>query len=158
MFRLAGRRRLAAAAADVAQDKPQLVLNFYIPSQDIVEAKPAHMVTVPGVAREMGVLAQHVPTMTELRPGTVQIHYTPDKVERYFVSGGFVFVHPNSVMDIAAVEAVPLEQLDPQAVKSAFLKAQKDLADAKEDAEKVEAEIAYNVFHAMNYALETFKP
>jgi F-type H+-transporting ATPase subunit delta len=33
------------------------------------------------------------------------------------VSSGFAFVHADSSTDIVAVEAFPLEQLDPEAVK-----------------------------------------
>jgi hypothetical protein len=38
---------------------------------------------------------------------------------QYFVSSGFAFVHADSSTDVCAVEAVPLEQLDHDAVKQA---------------------------------------
>lgn len=38
------------------------------------------------------------------RPGVVTVHKELDKsVEKYFVSGGFAFVHPDSTADICAV-------------------------------------------------------
>lgn len=36
---------------------------------------------------------------------------------QYFVSSGFAFIHADSTTDVCAVEAVPLEQLDPELVK-----------------------------------------
>jgi F0F1-type ATP synthase epsilon subunit len=42
-------------------------------------------------------------------------------VKRYFVSSGFAFVHTNSVADIVAVEAVPLDRLDPEEVRKEVL-------------------------------------
>lgn len=61
----------------------------------------------------------HVPTISQLRPGVIAVHTELDKdVQKYFVSGGFAFAHADSSVEIAAVEAVPLEDLDPAAVKA----------------------------------------
>ena len=40
------------------------------------------------------------------------------EVEKYFVSSGFAFVHSDSSADVCAVEAVKLDDLDPEAVKA----------------------------------------
>jgi hypothetical protein len=39
-------------------------------------------------------------------------------VEKYFVSGGFAFIHPDSSADICAVEAVKVADLDADAVRA----------------------------------------
>ena len=36
---------------------------------------------------------------------------------QYFVSSGFAFIHADSTAEVCAVEAVPLDQIDPAAVK-----------------------------------------
>ncbi len=47
------------------------------------------------------------------------MHKELDKVvEKYFVSGGFAFVHPDSSADICAVEAVKVTDLDADAVRA----------------------------------------
>lgn len=47
------------------------------------------------------------------------VHKELDKVvEKYFVSGGFAFVHPDSSADICAVEAVKVSDLDADAVRA----------------------------------------
>lgn len=59
------------------------------------------------------------PSPTACRPGVVTVHKELDKtVEKYFVSGGFAFVHPDSTADICAVEAVKVTDLDPDAVRA----------------------------------------
>ncbi len=45
------------------------------------------------------------------------------RAAQYFVSSGFAFVHADSTTDVCAVEAVPLEQLDHDAVKQARARA-----------------------------------
>lgn len=62
----------------------------------------------------MGILARHAPSLYQLSPGRVDL-ISPDPaapLKSYFVSGGFVTVNPDSTMQIAAMEAVSLEQLD----------------------------------------------
>lgn len=49
----------------------------------------------------------------------VTVHKDLDKdVTKYFVSGGFAFVHPDSTADICAVEAVKVSDLDADAVRA----------------------------------------
>lgn len=74
---------------------------------------------LPAVSGDFGVMPGHVPTVAQLRPGVVTIHKELDKqVEKLFVSSGFAFVHPNSTADVCAVEAVKLDELDPEAVRA----------------------------------------
>ena len=40
------------------------------------------------------------------------------QVEKYFVSAGFAFVHADSTAEVCAVEAVKLDDLDPEAVRA----------------------------------------
>lgn len=40
------------------------------------------------------------------------------QVEKYFVAAGFAFIHPDSTTDLCAVEAVKLDELDPEAVRA----------------------------------------
>jgi F-type H+-transporting ATPase subunit delta len=51
-------------------------------------------VILPGVSGMFGIKANHVPTVAQLKPGVVELHSGPD-VSKFFISGGFAFVHPN---------------------------------------------------------------
>jgi len=76
-------------------------------------------VLLPGVEGYFGVKANHVPIIAQLKPGVVELHEGTE-VTKYFVSGGFAFVHPNSVTDICVLEAATLDQFDSTAVKTAL--------------------------------------
>jgi F-type H+-transporting ATPase subunit delta len=77
------------------------------------------MALVPAVSGDFGVMPGHVPTLAELRPGVVAVHKELDKdVVKYFVSGGFAVAHADSSVEITAVEAVKLDELDPAAVRA----------------------------------------
>ena len=66
------------------------------------------------------ILPGHVPTVSQLRPGVVSVHVNDKDVKKYFVSGGFAFVHADSTADVCAVEAVPVEHLDGDAVRKGW--------------------------------------
>ncbi|KAJ3079545.1 delta subunit of the central stalk of mitochondrial F1F0 ATP synthase, atp16, partial [Quaeritorhiza haematococci] len=61
---------------------------------------------------DMGILADHVPTVAQLKPGVVEIFVPNEKSQRFFVSGGFAVINPDSTLNINAVEAFTLDQLD----------------------------------------------
>ena len=79
--------------------------------------------------------------------------FPPKLNQQYFVSSGFAFVHANSVTDVMAVEAIPLEQLDGEAVKKALADYQAKLVNAKDDYEKASAQIGIEVTQAMESAV-----
>lgn len=77
------------------------------------------LVLLPALTGDFGVMPGHVPTVAQLRPGVITVHKTMDKeIEKYFVSSGFAFVHADSSTDVCAVEAVKVEDLDPEAVRA----------------------------------------
>lgn len=110
------------------------------------------MVIIPATAGQMGVLAGHVPTIAELRPGVLSVHEGND-VSKYFVSGGFAFIHANSVADVIAAEAVPIDQIDPSLVQKGLAESNQKLASATTELEKAEAQIGVDVHSALNSAL-----
>eukprot|EP00474_Spongospora_subterranea_P008448 CRZ08906.1 hypothetical protein [Spongospora subterranea] len=137
---------LRAAADDTKSATPKLRLNFNVPHQAIVKNEEVHQVTIPGTEGEFGVLAGHVPIVAELQPGVVTVDYGKgDKPSKYFVSGGFAFVHQNSTTDISAVEAIPLDEFDPSAIQDNLQAAQAQLAAATDPKEKAIAQIMIDV-------------
>ena len=67
-------------------------------------------VILPGMEGMFGVKANHVAVISQLRPGIVELH-SGAEVEKFFISGGWAYVHPTGVTDIQAVEAVTLDQV-----------------------------------------------
>ena len=100
----------------------------------------------------MGVLPGHVPTVAELKPGLM--HVIDGTTEtKYFVSSGFAFVHGNSVVDVCGVEAVPLDNLDPEEVRKGLAAYTSKMASANTELEKAEAQIGVEVHAALLSAL-----
>ena len=109
-------------------------------------------VIIPATSGQMGVLPGHVPAICELKPGVLSI--TEGSTEtKYFVSSGFAFIHPNSVLDLAAIEAVPLDQIDGEEVKKGLALYTSKVATANTDLEKAEAQIGLDVHSALGSAL-----
>lgn len=100
----------------------------------------------------MGVLPGHVATIAELKPGVLTVQEGTDTT-KYFVSSGFAFIHANSVADIIAVEAVPVNQLDADLVQKGLQEFTQKLNSATTDLEKAEAQIGVDVHSALNSAL-----
>jgi F-type H+-transporting ATPase subunit delta len=57
----------------------------------------------------MGVLANHVPSIEQLKPGLVEVIEEAGGSKQFFLSGGFAVVQPGSQLSINAVEGYPLE-------------------------------------------------
>ncbi|GJU97789.1 ATP synthase subunit delta', mitochondrial-like protein [Tanacetum coccineum] len=110
------------------------------------------MVIVPATTGQMGILPGHVPTIAELKPGLLSVHEGND-VKKYFISSGFAFVHSNSYADILAVEAIPLDRIDPAQVQKGLSEFTQKLSSASTDLDKAEAQIGVDVHSALNSAL-----
>lgn len=110
------------------------------------------MVMVPATSGQMGVLPGHVPTIAELKPGILSVH-DGTEVKQYFVSSGFAFVHANSVADIVAIEAVPLDRFDPEEIRRGVQEFSQKMNTASTDLEKAEAQIGLEVHSALQAAL-----
>ncbi|KAF2538047.1 hypothetical protein F2Q68_00020261 [Brassica cretica] len=130
----------------------KLTVNFVLPYASELSGKEVDMVIIPATTGQMGVLPGHVPTIAELKPGIMSVHEGTD-IKKYFVRSGFAFLHANSVADIIAVEAVPLENIDASQVQKGLAEFTQKLASASTDLEKAEAQIGVEVHSAMNAAL-----
>ncbi|RYO84822.1 hypothetical protein DL764_009275 [Monosporascus ibericus] len=132
--------------ADAAPDKIKLSLS--LPHQSIFKSQDVVQVNLPAESGEMGVLANHVPSIEQLKPGLVEIVEESGSSKQFFLSGGFATVQPNSVLSINAVEGYSLEDFSADAVKAQIADAQKvangngseqDIAEAKIELEVLES-------------------
>ncbi|OIW18838.1 hypothetical protein TanjilG_25281 [Lupinus angustifolius] len=130
----------------------KLTVNFVLPYSSELASKEVDMVIVPATTGQMGVLPGHVATIAELKPGVLSVHEGND-ITKYFVSSGFAFIHANSVADVIAVEAVPLDQIDAHLVQKGLQDFTQKLNSATTDLEKAEAQIGVDVHSALNSAL-----
>jgi F-type H+-transporting ATPase subunit delta len=73
------------------------------------ERRRSVQVNLPAETGDMGVLAGHVPSIEQLKPGLVEIIEEQGGSKQFFLSGGFATVQPGSVLSINAVEGYALE-------------------------------------------------
>ncbi|KAM3686828.1 hypothetical protein ACB094_10G032100 [Castanea mollissima] len=130
----------------------KITVNFVLPYASELSTKEVDMVIIPATTGQMGVLPGHVPTIAELKPGILSVHEGND-VTKYFLSSGFAFIHANSVADVIAVEAVPVDHIDPSLVQKGLTDFTQKLSSATTELDKAEAQIGVDIHSALNAAL-----
>ncbi len=115
-------------------------------------SEEAEMVTIPGSEGEMGVMAGHMPLISTLKPGVIDVKGGPNGHERFFVSGGFAEITPFK-LTVLAEEALPLAALDAAALELRIVDAQEDVALAKGDLEMARATEALDHLKQLRAAL-----
>ncbi|MCL7043892.1 hypothetical protein MKW94_011425 [Papaver nudicaule] len=130
----------------------KLTVNFVLPYQSELSSKEVDQVIIPATTGMMGVLPGHVATIAELKPGVISV-VEGNETTKYFISSGFAFIHANSYADIVAVEALPLDQIDPAEVTKGLSEFTQKVNSATTDLEKAEAQIGVDVHSALNAAL-----
>ena len=105
----------------------------------LVVSRGVDMVVVPGAEGDFGVLPGHTPMISTVRPGIVNVYEGREIVERMFVAGGFAEVTA-ARCTVLADRAVAADELDRAAAEQILKDAREDLADAKTDDERREAD------------------
>lgn len=103
--------------------------------EKILVSEEVAMVVVPGEAGDFGVLADHAPTLSSIRPGVVTVTSPSGEARRIFVSGGFADVNAN-ICSVLAEEAVNVNDLDKAALETTIRNLEDDLGFARDDAAK----------------------
>ncbi len=116
----------------------------------------------------MGVLANHVPSIEQLKPGLIEVIEENGASKQFFRTymqhgggivrftnirhqsrAGFATVQPNSVLSINAVEGYPLEDFSAEAVRSQIAEAQKVANGSGSEQDIAEARIELEVRHML---------
>lgn len=119
--------------------------------QTIFNKKEVTQVNVPAITGDMGILANHVPIVEQLKPGVVEV-LEGTTSSKFFISGGFVSVLPDSTISITTVEAFPLDAFETSTVKTLLTEAKKNAASSDEKV-AAEASIEVEVLEALATAL-----
>jgi F-type H+-transporting ATPase subunit epsilon len=105
----------------------------------------ADMVTVPGSEGDFGVLAGHMPLISTLRPGVVDIRGGSESGDlRFFVLGGFAEANPRK-LTVLAEEAVPMTSIDAATLEQRIKNTEEDLVLAKNESDR--ARVAEQLDH-----------
>tara|TARA_B100000614_G_scaffold262262_1_gene294971 strand:- start:391 stop:795 length:405 start_codon:yes stop_codon:yes gene_type:complete len=124
-------------------------LSFQLVSPErLVLARDAAMVVVPGAEGDFGVLPEHAPIISSVRPGVIEVYEGNQVADRVFVAGGFAEVSANHCI-VLAEEAVPVGDLDRAAVEARIKAAEQAVEDARTETDRSRAETEVVVARAM---------
>ena len=115
-------------------------------------SEDAEMVTIPGTEGDMGVMAGHMPLISTLRPGMIDVKGGTEGDIRFYVLGGFAEI-TGTKMTVLAEEAVPMSELDRAALDKQIAVAEQDFLMAPSDNEKMKAQITLNYLISLRTAL-----
>ncbi|CAG8833722.1 34339_t:CDS:2, partial [Gigaspora margarita] len=152
-------------ATEASASTSGLRLSFVLPHQTIYKGVEVQQVNIAATSGDMGILASHVPSIEQLRPGVVEVienanatkkffgEYTNKLGTNYLVSGGFAIINPNSSLDINAVEAFPLEDFSPEAIRANLAEAQRTATSGSSEEERNIAKVEVEVLESLQSAL-----
>jgi F-type H+-transporting ATPase subunit epsilon len=105
----------------------------------LLESSEADMVVVPGAEGDFGVLPGHVPLISTLRPGVIEIYDGATVRQRIMVTGGFAEVS-NDRLTVLVEEAMPLADISVAQLEGKLRQAQEAVAEATDPAARESAE------------------
>lgn len=120
-----------------------LHVNIVSAEQSIFSGE-AEMVVAPGETGELGILPNHAPLLTRIKPGTIKVKLAGQEQEEIiYVSGGILEVQPKA-LTILADTSIRAHDLDEAKVMEAKRAAEEALANraSGQDRAMVVAELA----------------
>ena len=104
-------------------------------------------VVVPGEEGDFGVLPNHAPVMSVIRPGAITV-IDGGAETRTFIHGGFAEVTPAG-LTILAEEAIAVADIDADQLAQDLSNAREDVTAAKDDEEREHAAALVAKYEAM---------
>ncbi len=106
----------------------------------------ATFVALPGEEGELGILPQHAPLLTRIRPGSVRIETLEGEPQFIFVAGGVLEVRPDEVI-VLSDTAIRGKDLDEARANEARKLAQETIHNSTDSIEiaQAQAELAITV-------------
>ena len=106
-----------------------------VSAEEAIYSGEAEFVVLPGEAGELGIYPRHIPLITRIKPGTVEITPAGGGEKQFiFVAGGILEVQPK-LITVLADTAIRGHDLDEAKAGEALRKAQEAMARAQDKAE-----------------------
>jgi F-type H+-transporting ATPase subunit epsilon len=112
---------------------PSLHFDFVSPEKVLFSGE-VDQVDLPGTEGDMGILPNHAPIVTTLRPGIVTIYREGGNLP-VVVIGGFAEMSPAGLTVLADI-AVPRQDFDMALLAAEIKDTEEDVADSKDDAQR----------------------
>lgn len=128
-------------------------LKFELVSPErLLMSADVQQVNLPGSEGEFGVLPNHAPVLSTLRPGIILVTDAAGKQDRVFVRGGFAEVNPDG-LTVLAEQAIHMDDLDAAALDQQIKDAEEDVADAADDGKRQKAQETLDQLKQLRAAL-----
>ncbi|GJJ73801.1 F-type H+-transporting ATPase subunit delta [Entomortierella parvispora] len=131
-----------------------LRLTLALPHQTLYKDVPVAQVNIAAVSGDMGILANHVPSIEQLRPGVVEV-IEGAATKKFFVSGGFATMNPDSTLNINALEAFPVEDFSAEAIRHNLAEAHRAVTSGATEEDKLSAKIEVEVLESLQAAINS---
>lgn len=127
-----------------------------VSAEEALFSGEARFIALPGEAGELGILPNHAPLITRLKPGPVRIELESGDEEYVFVAGGILEVQPD-IVTVLADTAIRGKDLDEAKAAEAKRRAEEALSNSGSNIEyaKAQAELAEAV--AQLAAIQRFR-
>lgn len=113
----------------------------------------SEMVTIPGAEGDLGILPGHAPLISALRPGVIEVEGAEAADRLIFVAGGVAEVVADR-LTVLAEEAISLGRTDRATVERQIQEAREDLADARSEESRADAQARLDTLQIMLKSLE----
>lgn len=108
-----------------------MTLKFTLVSPEkILFDQEVSMVVIPGIEGDIGVLPQHAPLLTLLRPGVVSVYEGEQVLIKLFIDGGFCEITPEKCTALVT-SGTTLESLSKTALEMEIKNLLEDREDSK---------------------------
>lgn len=116
----------------------EIAFELVLPERKLA-SEMADMVVVPGGDGDFGVLPGHMPMISTVRPGVIEVYNGNQVKDRYLVAGGFVEV-TGERCTVLAEEAAPFDEATAELLQRRVADAQAKIADATGEHARLAAE------------------
>ena len=116
-----------------------------VSAEEQIFSGDAEFVALPGESGELGILPQHAPLISLIKPGFVRITMPGSKeIKQVFVAGGVIEVQPQHVT-VLADTAIRSEEMDRAKTEKAIAAAREARSKATSEADlaKLDAQLAF---------------
>jgi len=101
-------------------------VDIVTPEKVLFSEKDISMVTIPGIEGQMGILDDHLPVVTFLKPGVINVEKSENK---YFFTTGGVVDFKNNSLSILCQEVFDVKDFSDEQINNLKERASKKLED-----------------------------